>query len=215
MSDKSTDNELSSYDQIMRMLNMVLDQGLREKLWGMHTHLKERIVYWPASKKHHHAWVGGYADHVREVMMLAIHSYQNVNAYCETLPVNPLDFTLDDVILVAYVHDLDKLYRYKDMPEGDYRRQAKYGGQIWEVADGITYPDESAKVTQLCALQGIVLTDAQIEAVSHHHGGWSCNLSSPYAYMSDGSGMTKFSTLIHGADLMSGYIFGRKGKVNP
>jgi hypothetical protein len=151
-------------------------------------------------------------DHVKEVMMLAIQSYYNVTAYCEKLAVNPIDFTLDDVILVAYVHDLDKLYRYKDMPEGDYRRQAKYGGQIWEVADGITYPDESAKVTQLCALHGIILSDTQIEAVAHHHGGWSCNLSSPYSYMSDGSGMTKFSALIHGADLMSTHMFGKKAE---
>jgi len=37
----------------------------------------------------------------------------------------------------------------------------------------------------------------------------SCNLSSPYAYMSDGSGMTGFSALVHSADLMSGNLFGK------
>jgi 23S rRNA maturation-related 3'-5' exoribonuclease YhaM len=199
----------TSYEQISQMLMMIQGEADREKLAAMHLSLQSRIEYWPASRRRHHAWVGGYADHVKEVVMLGIGLYKMI------VPVTPtaIDFTQDDVIIVCYVHDLDKLYRYKDMPAGDYRRQEKYGGQIWEVADDIFYPDESAKVTQLCAKHGLILTDQQIEAVSHHHGGFSTNLSSVYSYSSDGGGMSKLSTLVHSADLMSGYMFGYvKGK---
>jgi len=211
-----------SYESISAMLGLISanrEDELDLKLKAMHQQLESRIRYWPASRRRHHSWVGGYADHIKEVMVFGIHIFKTLTEYSELTKRDLLNFSQDDVILVAYIHDIDKLYRYKDMPIGDYRRQEKYGGQRWDNADGLLYPDESAKVTQICARHNIILTDAHIEALAHHHGGFSNNLSSVYAYMSGQNGMTQLSTLIHSADLISGNVCGYKqeivNKINP
>jgi len=200
-----SDVKISSYDHMVNMLNLVSDSELKFKLLTMHQNLKDKIEYWPAAISHHHKWKGGYADHVKEVMLLGISMFNTINSAGERYS-KKLNFTLDDVIIVCYVHDIDKLWRYKDMPASDYRRQEKYGAKIWDKADGLLYPDESAKVVQICAKNGIILTDEQIEAVSHHHLGFSLNLSSVYSY--EGS-CTGLAALVGSADMMSGTIFGK------
>ena len=103
-------------------------------------------------------------------------------------------FGLDDVILVAYIHDLDKLFRYQRM------KQPK-NGREWEYTDYTSY-DSSAKVCQMCAEHGILLTDLHLEALAMHHGGWSDN---------NNRNMTPLAVILHSADLMSTYITNHKG----
>src|SRR3989344_8029313 len=54
----------------------------------------------------HQAWEGGYLDHLTEIMNLAIILYEPLNC-CRTLP-----FSLSDALLVLYLHDLEKPWRY-------------------------------------------------------------------------------------------------------
>lgn len=58
------------------------------------------------SMLNHHAWLGGYYDHVQEVMNIAIVLYTPLNA------LRPLPFSLSDVLLVLYLHDIEKPWRY-------------------------------------------------------------------------------------------------------
>ncbi|MEB3340037.1 hypothetical protein, partial [Okeania sp.] len=54
------------------------------------------------STHNHQAWVGGYIDHIQEVMNIAYSFYHHLNGL-RTLP-----FSLSDVLLVTFLHDLEK-----------------------------------------------------------------------------------------------------------
>lgn len=60
----------------------------------------------PASVQNHQKWDGGYLDHVREIMNLAIHLYPTMKEF------HPLPFTLSDALLVLFLHDLEKPWRF-------------------------------------------------------------------------------------------------------
>ena len=54
----------------------------------------------------HHTWKGGYLDHIQESMNIGIVLYL---AFKE---IRPLSFSLSDVLLVLFLHDLEKPWRY-------------------------------------------------------------------------------------------------------
>ena len=64
----------------------------------------------PGSSANHQAWPGGFWDHTREVLNLAVVQYRTLSA------CRPLPFSLSDALLVLAVHDLEKLVRYR--PDG-------------------------------------------------------------------------------------------------
>lgn len=63
------------------------------------------------SAHNHHTWLGGYYDHVQEVMNIAIVLYERLNS------LRPLPFSLSDLLLVLYLHDIEKPWRY-DLIDG-------------------------------------------------------------------------------------------------
>jgi len=60
----------------------------------------------------HQAWPGGYFDHVQEVMNIAVVLYQQMNA------LRPLPFTLSDALLVMFLHDIEKPWKYEIGADG-------------------------------------------------------------------------------------------------
>ncbi len=60
----------------------------------------------------HQAWLGGYFDHVQEIMNIVIVLYSNLNA------LRPLSFSLSDALLVVFLHDIEKPWKYKIGSEG-------------------------------------------------------------------------------------------------
>ena len=59
----------------------------------------------------HHTWIGGYYDHIQEVMNIAVMLYERLNS------LRPLPFSLSDLLLVLYLHDIEKPWRY-DLIDG-------------------------------------------------------------------------------------------------
>ena len=55
----------------------------------------------------HQAWPGGYIDHITEGMNFGFNLYEMMSKY-----ERPLDFTLSDFLLVFFLHDLEKPFRY-------------------------------------------------------------------------------------------------------
>ncbi len=68
------------------------------------------------STTNHQAWIGGYLDHVREVMNVAIMLYKSMNN------LRPLPFSLSDVQTVLFIHDLEKPWAYEEV-DGIWRRR--------------------------------------------------------------------------------------------
>jgi hypothetical protein len=180
---------------IWELLRLVTNLDLRNKLFNLCDILKNKhkMYYFSSARKHHHWKTGGWSDHTAQVIKISIDLYKEISKY------DPIkDFTLDDVILVAFVHDLDKLWRYVELKEPKE-------DQIFEYRKDLPPYNESSKVVAECFRYGIELNDQHIEAIDHHHGGYSFDISSVY---SKNTSMTKLSALIHCADILSTYMWG-------
>jgi hypothetical protein len=74
-----------------------------ERLWAENYHLFLRAT---GSSHNHQAWPGGYVDHIQEVMSIAIAQYNFFNK------LDSLPFSLSDLLLVLFLHDLEKPWKY-------------------------------------------------------------------------------------------------------
>ncbi len=68
------------------------------------------------SSYNHQAWVGGYADHILEVLNAAVVLYDTLGQ------LRPLPFSLSDALVVLFVHDLEKPWAYEEVG-GAWRRR--------------------------------------------------------------------------------------------
>lgn len=67
---------------------------------------KPRFEKAPGSQSKHQAWAGGYIDHLEEVMNFARSLYELMNNE------RRLSFSLSDALLVLYLHDIEKPFKY-------------------------------------------------------------------------------------------------------
>ncbi len=67
---------------------------------------KEKFERAKGSSFKHQAWRGGYLDHITEVMNIAVAIYLVLNSK------RKLPFSLSDALLVLYLHDLEKAWKY-------------------------------------------------------------------------------------------------------
>lgn len=65
-----------------------------------------RFTLAPGSSHNHQAWEGGYIDHVVETMIIAGTIYEPLNLK------RKLPFSLGDVILCLFLHDIEKPWKY-------------------------------------------------------------------------------------------------------
>ncbi len=71
------------------------------------------------SRHNHQAWIGGYLDHVTDAMNIGIALYETLNAQ------RPLAFSVSDVLLAIFLHDIEKPWKYT------------YGENMWEPRRGL------------------------------------------------------------------------------
>jgi hypothetical protein len=183
------------YD-ILPLLKQIKSNELQEKLIKIYTENESAIRYFPASISHHHCWEGGYYDHISQVIVISVTLFDMMSK------IKKFDFTKDDVILVAFAHDFDKLHRYEKTKDSWKIKK----GINWDYRSDFPNCDESAKVVQLFAKCGVLFEDKHIEAISLHHGGFSTKLSSVYSGKS--GRMSNLSTILHSADMLSADLFG-------
>jgi hypothetical protein len=74
------------------------------------------------STNNHQAWPGGYLDHVCEVMNIAVVLHGELGA------LRPLPFSLSDLLLVVYLHDVEKPWKY-ELVDGQLRHKADMQGK--------------------------------------------------------------------------------------
>lgn len=80
----------------------------------------ERIAWAPGSRDAHHAWEGGYAEHLRQTMWIAAHNYElfERSGHLSELPEEE-QFTLSDALTVLFLHDIEKPFIYDFDDNGD------------------------------------------------------------------------------------------------
>lgn len=70
------------------------------------------------STHNHQAWPGGYLDHVTEVMNIALVLFRALDAK------RALPFSISDILLVVFLHDIEKPWKYELGEDGHLRHKA-------------------------------------------------------------------------------------------
>lgn len=174
------------------LIDLVEDEPLRDKFKALALEFAPKMKELPASTRFHHWWKGGLLEHVVEVMNYSAMIIQGMSTLQEGLP------GLDKALILAFVHDLDKVGRYvpntRRWPKGPFR--ADEDRPICE---------SSGLIFRMVQPFGIDLDEDMLHAITFHHGGWAEYFKTyPYARMSP------TATVLHTADLLSGNIRGMR-----
>ncbi len=146
----------------------------------------------PGSSHNHQAWEKGYWHHITEVMNICVRQYKKVllpTGRLELLPPHE-QFTLSDALLVLFIHDLEKPWRYTIQD-----------GQVQIREDLRDKAARTAFVQQKLAEYGLVLTPVQANALKYVEGIRDCD------YTPNDRVMWPLAALVHTCDLLSGRFF--------
>ncbi len=100
---------MGKYYNLDELINMVGEPN-KNSCNKIYIENKEIFEKAKGSKTKHQAWEGGYLDHITEVMNIGIKLYNELNKFRE------LPFSLSDSLLVLYLHDLEKPWKYSNNP---------------------------------------------------------------------------------------------------
>jgi 23S rRNA maturation-related 3'-5' exoribonuclease YhaM len=182
--------------EIRDLLGTIKNEQQKEAALKLFDSVENTMLSMPAAIRHHHPDKGGLYRHTREVMLLAISIYRaSKNDFLKKLIFE------DDVILVAFVHDLEKTIKYKFNKNYDESKKWEKGYKETEFNYNYDKIDtnDTAYVVKMCYEHGIKLTDNHLNAITMHHGGWSVDSKNK---------MTPLACILHSADLISTYLYG-------
>ncbi len=106
------------------------------------------------STNNHQNWSGGYFDHVQEIMNIAIVLYRQLDT------LRHLPFSLSDLLLVVFLHDIEKPWKYELLEDG----------QLHHKSDMQTKEDHQRFRTAKLAEYGIVFTPEQENGMKYAEG---------------------------------------------
>lgn len=107
------------------------------------------------SSHSHQSWLGGYLDHVTEIMNLAIEDYKMLNS------LRPLSFTLSEALVVLFLHDIEKPWRYHINEET---------GELETIVGMQNKSERAINRNITIARYGLVLNTQQINAMKYVEG---------------------------------------------
>lgn len=141
------------YLRIEEMLALIQGKTTRDaciKILSDHRGLFQKVQ---GSTNNHQAWPGGYFDHVQEIMNIAFALFPVMNS------IRPLPFTLSDALLIVYLHDIEKPWKY-ELRDGELKHKEEM--QTKEAAQAFR--------EKMLAEYGIVLTADQQNALKYVEG---------------------------------------------
>jgi len=106
------------------------------------------------STNNHQAWAGGYFDHVQEAMNIGVVLYDDFSR-CRHLP-----FSLSDLLLVVYFHDIEKPWKY----------ELREDGQLYHKPHIASKGAHQKFRMEKLAEYGIVLTPEQENGIKYAEG---------------------------------------------
>lgn len=137
------------------------------------------------SSRNHQAWAGGYWDHITEIMNIGFQLYRlwERTGRLKKLPRDER-FNLSDVLLVCFLHDLEKPWKYADKKD-----------------QSMTKDERKAFRETLILDYKIKLSDNQQNALRYAEGVRD-NEYSPHDRT-----MRPLAVVVHTADLLSARLF--------
>lgn len=190
-------NEEILMKSVLYLLSKIQDKDSREKYLRLYNSILDDFTTAPAAVKYHHNWMGGLYVHTEQVMNIAVDMFNDWK--------DNLNIKLDDIIIVSFIHDLDKMYRYELRPESE-RKKNKVFYLFKTRKDKHNYSNEM-EVLRILAGYNISLTKEQTEALAWHEGGWS-----DASFLKHKSN-SQLPVIIHIADLFSAKILKKQRNV--
>lgn len=92
---------------LLYLMSFILGPN-RERCRRMLDENRARFEAAPGSSRNHQAWPGGYLDHVTDTMYVG---KLHMSIYQTTEKIDDLPFTLSDVLLVMFLHDVEKPWK--------------------------------------------------------------------------------------------------------
>jgi len=178
-------------DSLRNIISRVNDCTLKDKLLYVYEQVFVEMKTKPAAVRFHHTEAGGLLRHTTEVANIALNIYNGNKELIE--------LSRDDVILVSFIHDFNKLYKYRSETEQWKIKK----GQLFGYAEKISM-EETAETVWRCSKLGLELTELHINAISYHHGGWTAG-----GTINSGM-MSSLGVVLHAADMLSVVCFGGK-----
>lgn len=124
----------------------LIDEPNKRRCLNMFEVYKDKFFEAPGSKVKHQAWVGGYVHHLEQTFALAEFKYEPYDQLYK------LDFSLSDAILVLFLHDLEKPFKY---------------------VDGLEFTDDNAKldfILKQAFIFKIKLNEKHLNGLKYIHG---------------------------------------------
>jgi hypothetical protein len=135
------------------------------------------------SRHNHQAWPGGYQDHVQEAMNIALLLWDSFSS------LRPLPFTISDLLLIVFLHDIEKPWKYV------------YEGGMLEYREGMeTKEDHKRFRDQKLREYGIVLTMEQQNALEFAEG-------ELHGYSKQHRAMNELAAMVHMCDIASARLW--------
>ena len=157
--------------------------ALRTNVLKLYDDFEEKLKNNPASTKFHHAYKGGLYDHTLEVIEIALNIFE---LYKDKFI---RDVKRDDVVLVGFAHDLDKVNKYRK----NTNQATLFYGQEFEYNYDKVSVNGTAEVISILMQYDIKMTDEILNSLTFSHGGWSV----------DRGKLLPLATILHTADMLS------------
>lgn len=127
-------NPQEMFDDLVALAEEGIDEGpLRTLVVGLLEEHRDLLLTWPAAKHNHHAFVGGYLEHVRNV---ARHAYYLAQRYAELYPDMSPPLRVDVAVAGGILHDIGKLRELRATPMGaEYTASGSLIGHILQGRD--------------------------------------------------------------------------------
>jgi hypothetical protein len=145
---------MKHYFLIEELLGMIYPNSVRKACFKILSDNKRLFQTVQGSTNNHQAWIGGYWDHVQEIMNIAY--WLNNTLYS----MRPLPFSIADALLVLYLHDIEKPWKY----------ELKEDGQLYHLPEFETKAQAHAFRQKKLDEYGIVLTHEQQNAMLYVEG---------------------------------------------
>lgn len=151
-----------------------------EGLIKFHEDHEKEILVARGSRHNHQYWSGGYHDHIVQCFVLAQDLYARFSRF------KKLPFTIENAIVVLYLHDIEKIFNYGLRPER-YSERIKRNKEVWYL--GI-----------LPYKYGVWLDEIELNALEYIHGEGD-------DYTPDERKMGSLAAFCHAVDVISARVF--------
>lgn len=143
------------YDYIFRSCDSIKDEGYRKLCLRVLEDNREKLMYYPAASKNHHAELGGLLYHTKRMLM-------NGERVCQVYTNLNKDLVTAGVVL----HDIQKIFEIDADTDGMASGYSFEGQMLGHIVMGVKYIDKLADETDLPYEKKILMEHM---VLSHHY----------------------------------------------